>query len=82
VPVRYPVGMCVQRRVRREVLILHDEGGAGGPGCRVGRRRGARDLGAVAAHWKESLLYFVSVGTAAISVAFVMAGMVVNAQTA
>jgi hypothetical protein len=37
---------------------------------------------AVAAHWKESLLFFVAAGTSAMSVTFVMAGMVVNAQTA
>ena len=36
---------------------------------------------AVAVHWKESLLYFVAAGTAAMTVTFVLAGLVVNAQT-
>ena len=37
---------------------------------------------AVATHWKESLPYFVVGGTGAMAVAFVMAGLVVKAQTA
>ena len=36
---------------------------------------------AVAAHWKESLPYFVAAGTAAMAVTFVVAGLFVDAQT-
>jgi hypothetical protein len=36
---------------------------------------------AVAAHWHESLSYFVAAGTAAMAVTFVVAGFVVSAQT-
>jgi hypothetical protein len=37
---------------------------------------------AVAAHWKESLPYFVAAGTSAMAMTFLIAGLVVNAQTA
>ena len=37
---------------------------------------------AVAAHWKESLPYFVVAGTGTMAIAFIMAGLVVSAQTA
>jgi hypothetical protein len=36
---------------------------------------------AVAAYWKESFAYFVAAGTAAMTVTFTMAGLIVNAQT-
>jgi hypothetical protein len=37
---------------------------------------------AVAAHWKESLPFFVAGGTAAMQITFLLAGFVVSAQTA
>jgi hypothetical protein len=37
---------------------------------------------AVAAHWKESMPYFVAAGTAAMAVTFLMSGLVVSSQTA
>jgi hypothetical protein len=37
---------------------------------------------AVAAHWQESVPYFVAAGTAAMAITFVVAGFVVSAQTA
>jgi hypothetical protein len=37
---------------------------------------------AVAAHWQESVPYFVAAGTAAMAVTFVVAGFVVSAQMA
>ena len=37
---------------------------------------------AVAAHWKESLPYFVAAGTAAMTITFLFAGLVVQSQTA
>jgi hypothetical protein len=36
---------------------------------------------AVAAHWRESLPYFVAAGTSAMAITFVMAGLVVGAQS-
>jgi hypothetical protein len=36
---------------------------------------------AVAAHWKASLPYFVAAGTAAMAVTFIVAGLLVDAQT-
>ena len=37
---------------------------------------------AVAAHWKESLPYFVAAGTATMAITFIVAGILVDAQTA
>ena len=37
---------------------------------------------AVAAHWQESLSYFVAAGTAAMAMTFMISGLVVSSQTA
>jgi hypothetical protein len=37
---------------------------------------------AVAAHWKASLPYFVAAGTSSMTVTFLIAGFLVDAQTA
>ena len=39
------------------------------------------EISEAVAHWKGSFAYFVAVGTSAMTITFVMAGLVINAQT-